>query len=238
MPHFTEEEDITLLREVRATPPFDVEHGKLAQRWEEIAERVSAATRRDIASRSLQDRFATMIKSFKRNEAPPRRASGVSEEASERDDLIEEYLSLKDTMRRATKKGPPGESSSLKDFATDQSSRRSVASEMGEEDKPLAIDTNVSKKELKSIKQSNFGSIFMEHLTVSKMTRDEVLVVMREQAQNEQRRLEFEIKKFEMDAERLERQQRIQEQKDEYMLGILASFSSQLGGKSTQGALH
>ena len=78
----------------------------------------------------------------------------------------------------------------------------------------------------------------MEHLSVSKMARDEVLVIMREQAQNEQRRLEFEIKKFEMDAERLERQQRIQEQKDEHILGLLASLSSQLGGKSTQGALH
>ena len=152
MPHFTEEEDVTLLREVRATPPFDVEHGKLAQRWEEIAERVSAATGRDIASRSLQDRLATMSKSFKRNEASSRRASGVSEEASEREDLIEEYLSLKDTMRRGVKKGPPGESSSFKNLLIDQSSRRSVTSEMEEGDGPLAIDTNVSKKGLKSIK--------------------------------------------------------------------------------------
>lgn len=101
MTQFTEEEDRMFLRELSSAPPFEVSYGMREERWKLIATRFSQAAGHTVTPRSLRDRLATLEKNFKRAEAASRRASGIAEEYSERDDLLEQYINLRETRRRA-----------------------------------------------------------------------------------------------------------------------------------------
>ena len=97
MKHFTEEHDLTILKEVLANPPFGVEHGKLGATWDSIAEKVSETIKRTVKPRSLKDRLGVLIKAFKQKEAASLAASGIFEAVAERDILLRECVDLMET---------------------------------------------------------------------------------------------------------------------------------------------
>ena len=77
----TEADDLALLDELLASPPFEAVHGRVKSVWEGITERVARTTNRPtLTYRLLQDRLNTLIYKFERDEAASARASGESEE--------------------------------------------------------------------------------------------------------------------------------------------------------------
>ena len=90
MKHFTEEHDLTILKEVLANPPFGVEHGKLGATWDSIAEKVSETIKRTVKPRSLKGPLSVLIKAFKQKESAFLAASGIFEAVAEKDILLRE----------------------------------------------------------------------------------------------------------------------------------------------------
>ena len=97
MKHFTEDHDLTILKEVLANPPFDVEHGKLGATWDSIAEKVSETIKRTVKPRSIKDHLGVLVKAFKHKESASLAASGIFEAVVERDILLRECVDLMET---------------------------------------------------------------------------------------------------------------------------------------------
>jgi hypothetical protein len=249
MKQFTNDEDVTLVKEVRATPPFEAEYGKVAVLWDEIAERFFALTNRKVKGRALMDRFLKLVKDYKERKEASRKVSGSGEDLSEKDLLIEEYVDLEATWKRQREKLSPTESSpSLKSLANSRLSLKSPSSDLGRVDRPDPIDASSFVKRTKNSKQAAMAESILEQTKTSRISSEERMLMIkknvkierqrlqieREKVDNETKRLEIESRRFEHDAQLRERQQKIQEEKDVSLINLLNSFASVIEKKLAQ----
>jgi hypothetical protein len=202
MTQFTEEEDRMFLRELSAAPPFEVSYGMRGERWKLIATRVSQAVGHTVTPRSLRDRLATLEKNFKRAEEVSRRASGIAEEYSERDDLLEQYINLKETNRRIGTVEAPEESSSLQNVVIAASSPNDALMTTDETESLYAVDTRVSRVR-RNPKQSVLMEAVANQLSVSRQASEERLEIAREEAKRHVERVRQEDRRLELEERRL-----------------------------------
>ena len=279
MRHFTIEEDTKILQEISAKPPFHVIHGQSKEAWEELAAKISESIGRTLTYRAVQDRFAILMKKFKKKEAVSRKESGVSEEVSAMDTLLQECLNAMEGPK-PTKK--TFKVSRRKDLALRRFSGNPESSELSDLEDPVATDT----RPLPTIKPPSITrrpkdpelpNFMMNYAASSRASNDERNNSEKSKARSEKKRtkiererFDFEIRRYEEDKQKAEleimrrheeekkktdferqkyedekekqredleirkRQQALQEQKDNAMIGILASITpllSQIAGK-------
>lgn len=228
MKHFTEEEDIVFLRELKTIPPFNVAHGQSRMIWENIAERVSKAINRPVNVRSLQDHLAGLIKKFKKNEAIFSGNSGISREASLRDTLLREYIELMKSPN-PVKTRYSLEIPSTQNPEPKRSREESESSEQSESEQSAA---EIEHPSLKRSKNELLMDLIAEQIATSRFSFEEEMTIKRAKLEFDRKRLEFERSKleFEMKKHNEEHEFRMKQfetqlRKDEAITTVLNSLN-------------
>lgn len=235
MKHFSEEEDILFLQELRAALPFDAEHGQLKITWEKITERVAKVIKRSLTSRSLQDRWNVLVKKFKKDEAVSLAASGISDEISQKDVLIRECFELMEAPKPAKAKSTP-DAPSVKHLALARLKDKQESNEHTESDSSV---TELKPLASKRSKDAVFMDLISEQVVTSRIAYEEKAAVkkakiMQEEAkleldraklEHEKAKMEFEIKKYNDELDLRKQQQKTQQQKDESMISLFTSMA-------------
>lgn len=192
-----------LLRELRAAPPFEVSYGMREERWRLIATRFSHAAGHTVTSRSLRDRLATLEKNFKRAEAASRRASGIAEEYSERDGLLEQYINLRETRRRAGMVRASEEPPPTQNVVINASSQNDALVATDETESLYAVDTRVSSRVMRNPRQSLFMDAVVNQVSMSRQASEERLEIAREEAKRHEKHLHHEDRRLDLEERRL-----------------------------------
>ncbi|KAG9401453.1 hypothetical protein AC1031_009317 [Aphanomyces cochlioides] len=105
--NFSEEEDIMILRQVLAEPPFQQGYGKVMGAWDKVAQTLSLSPdfpRDEISGKTAQNGFNFLISAGRKHNAESAKMSGIDEEESELHLLLDELIMLVDD-NEASKKG-------------------------------------------------------------------------------------------------------------------------------------
>jgi hypothetical protein len=178
MKHFTEADDIVLLKELLATPPCQVDHGEAKVLWGRVAGKVSQVIGREVTSRALQDRFTALAKKAKKDDTTSLAASGISEELSERNRLVLEYLELAD-LPKPVKARPSLEGLSVKDLALKRLKEKSELSETNGSEQGSMEPRPLPPKRGKEAK---FLEALSEQVAASRISLEEDVEVKKSQA--------------------------------------------------------
>ncbi|ETW05663.1 hypothetical protein H310_03385 [Aphanomyces invadans] len=106
--NFSKEEDVLLLRQVASEMPFLARHGLIMDKWTAVAHALASSDefgRPDFDGKKASNRFSALIEAHKKKKNEFARASGVAEDMTEKDalmdDLIAAYDDAKEEARRA-----------------------------------------------------------------------------------------------------------------------------------------
>lgn len=93
---FNDRVDTMLLQQVIGCHVFEAEFGEMQKKWEDVANSFKVCNIR-MSWICARDRTKLLLKDFSKKDRGKRLASGVEEEISEKDKLLQEILSLKQT---------------------------------------------------------------------------------------------------------------------------------------------
>ena len=231
MKHFTEEHDLTILKEVLANPPFDIEHGKLGATWDSIAEKVSETIKRTVKPRSLKDRLGVLIKTFKQKEAASSAASGISEVVSEKDILLRECVDLMEAPKFAKPKVPTQECDS-RELGLKRLREKSEPSECNDSEQS-AMETKEAKSHAgkRNNNSTRLADVLGEYVASTNLASEEKLSLKKSELDLERMKLEFEQEKFRKEIELRARQQQAdlesqkrRDEKEKVMMDLFLTF--------------
>uniref|UniRef100_H3GPU9 Myb-like domain-containing protein n=1 Tax=Phytophthora ramorum TaxID=164328 RepID=H3GPU9_PHYRM len=97
--NYSEEDDVALLRQVLLDRPFDKPRGKVMQHWDSLAATLVASsgfTRSKLSGKNSQSRINQLVRTHRETMKKAALLSGVSEEITERDQLLDELVELLD----------------------------------------------------------------------------------------------------------------------------------------------
>uniref|UniRef100_H3GGE3 Myb-like domain-containing protein n=2 Tax=Phytophthora ramorum TaxID=164328 RepID=H3GGE3_PHYRM len=97
--NYSEEDDVALLRQVLLDRPFDKPRGKVMQRWDSLAATLVASpgfTHSKFSGKNAQSRMNQLVQTHRETMKKAALLSGVSEEITERDQLLNELVVLLD----------------------------------------------------------------------------------------------------------------------------------------------
>ena len=110
---FALKDDLNLLKQVLADPPFCAKHGGTQQKWEDIQTKLNP----DVTWRTIRDRFTLLVKQFKTATSENLKKSGTEEEFTEKEVLLQEIVDLmreSETQKDSAKNGVELRENSLK----------------------------------------------------------------------------------------------------------------------------
>ena len=188
MKHFNEVEDVVFLKELLATPPCHADHGQVKRVWDNISEKVSRCIKREVSPRTLQDRWNYLDKMFAKQDSDFLKASGISEDVTERQVLVREYHELLQVPKPAKSKTPL-EPCSIKEDALKRYKDKLETSEQNESDSVGATETRLLPA--KRNKQTAFLDILSEQTAASRMTLEEDAIRQRANARLEEEKLQY-----------------------------------------------
>lgn len=200
MKHFTEDNDVVFLQELRGTPPFDVEHGQLKTIWEKITEGVAKAINRPLTSRSLQDRLNVLVSKFKKDEAASLAASGISEEISQKDVLIRECIELMEVSKPLKVKNTP-ETPSVKHLALARLKDKQEPNESTDSESSV---TELKPVAIKRSKDAVFMNLISEQVATSRTSYEEKAIIKKAKLMHEEAKLELDRAKLEHEKAKME----------------------------------
>ncbi|RQM31369.1 hypothetical protein B5M09_007330 [Aphanomyces astaci] len=100
--NYTDKEDVMLLRQVSLELPFLARRGIIMEKWTAVARALVASdefTRTDLDAKKANNRFNLLIDSHRKHNKDSERASGVSEEVSEKVLLLDDLLAVVDDAK-------------------------------------------------------------------------------------------------------------------------------------------
>ncbi|ETV71278.1 hypothetical protein H257_13416 [Aphanomyces astaci] len=100
--NYTDEEYLMLLRQVSLELPFLARRGLIMDKWTAVARALVASdefTRTDLDAKKANNRFNALIDSHRKHNKYSERASGVSEEVSEKVLLLDDLLAVFDDAK-------------------------------------------------------------------------------------------------------------------------------------------
>ncbi|KAL4109429.1 hypothetical protein PRIC1_001129 [Phytophthora ramorum] len=97
--NYSEEDDVALLSQVLLDHPFDKSRGKVMQHWDRLAAILVVSpgvTRSKLSGKNAQSRMNQLVQTHRETVKKVALLSGVSEEITERDHLLDELVELLD----------------------------------------------------------------------------------------------------------------------------------------------
>uniref|UniRef100_H3GFQ0 Uncharacterized protein n=1 Tax=Phytophthora ramorum TaxID=164328 RepID=H3GFQ0_PHYRM len=97
--NYSEEDDVALLSQVLLDHPFDKSRGKVMQHWDSLAAILVVSpgvTRSKLSGKNAQSRMNQLVQTHRETVKKVALLSGVSEEITERDHLLDELVELLD----------------------------------------------------------------------------------------------------------------------------------------------
>ncbi|XP_052090746.1 putative uncharacterized protein DDB_G0271982 [Mytilus californianus] len=194
---FSVADDIKLLREVTLDNPF-----RNKGKWIEIGEKLSTTTFL-IDGRRARERTNLLITQFKKDNRENLKKSGINEEYSERESLLEEVIGLMEEEER--KKDADKEKTASLEKASLDIRKRALETLTPTKD----CDAEEAIRPKKSKSSNNILSYLQEKKEVEMEIRKEEMEMKKQQ-------LQFEREKFEL--EKNERRQRMDIERQEKMM--------------------
>ncbi|KAE9333419.1 hypothetical protein PF008_g14458, partial [Phytophthora fragariae] len=130
--NFSEGDDLLLLKQAVAVKPYKEKHGKVVAQWEGVAASlVSSAefSRANLGGKTAQNRFNLLVDSARKKMKVAKRASGVEEAYTEKDQLLDDIIAEINDFQHA------------KTLAKDVAATKALANEKaGEVVRQLAVE--------------------------------------------------------------------------------------------------
>ncbi|KAG9402459.1 hypothetical protein AC1031_007072 [Aphanomyces cochlioides] len=102
--NYTEEEDVMLSRQVALEMPFQARRGLVMERWGAVASALmtcDAFRRREIDAKKACNRFLLLVEAHRKYNKESERASGISEDLSEKTLLLDDLVAAYDDAKSA-----------------------------------------------------------------------------------------------------------------------------------------
>ncbi|RLO11470.1 hypothetical protein DYB28_000912 [Aphanomyces astaci] len=103
---WTFDEDIVLLRQVSADLPFEASHGTIGSNWESVARTLTSCSTfgRNVNGKKCQNRFNILLDEHKILRQEAMKASGASEDETEKTQLLDDLLlRMQETEEKSVK---------------------------------------------------------------------------------------------------------------------------------------
>ncbi|XP_056009994.1 uncharacterized protein LOC130051676 [Ostrea edulis] len=195
---FKPEDDLRLLREVVGSNPL-----RNKNKWAEIAEPLSTSTF-ILDSRRVRERTNLLIEQHKRETREHLKRSGVDEDVSEKTNLLDDVIELKNEEEREKK---------------EEKEKKDRSENLGKEIRKRALECLTPKKndecDLPVLKKKNSQTYLVDYLK----EKSENEISMRK-SEMEVRKEELKLEKAKFEMEREERMQRMEIEKQEKLAFI------------------
>lgn len=179
MVHFSNDDDVAILREARVRLPFKVQHGQKSDIWGKMAHGVSLAIGRTVKPKSVRARLDGLERIFATMQSVARDAPNISGPLTEKETLLKEYFSKKQTYEEGGDERPVEEASASTPLATLSGGRSSSREVMGVE------ASTPTRRGVKKPKQAPISEAIMEQVSVERLAREEQLEAVKAMLQME-----------------------------------------------------
>ncbi|KAE9025200.1 hypothetical protein PR003_g11700 [Phytophthora rubi] len=101
--NYSEEDDVSLLRQVLLDRPFAKPRGKVMQHWDSLAATLvvsPAFSRSKLSGKNAQSRMNQLVQTHRETMKEAELLSGVAEDVTERDQLLDELVELLDDAKQ------------------------------------------------------------------------------------------------------------------------------------------
>ncbi|ETV65983.1 hypothetical protein H257_17402 [Aphanomyces astaci] len=104
--NWSQEDDLTLLKQVTADTPFAAEKGQLRKAWQGLAETLMSCENfgRVVDGKKVQNRFQALVDEHRKFDATSARLSGSDQEEKEKHMLLDDIITLLDDVKAEQQK--------------------------------------------------------------------------------------------------------------------------------------
>lgn len=151
--NWSDDDDLTLLRQVSADTPFTAGHGRVMDAWDRVASTISSIhgfTRAKLDGKKAQNRFMSLLDKHSNDEKTSARASGVSEAYGEKRELLDNLASLvADHKQEEAVKTEAGKKKKEDDIAAGARARDAAMQSLGKRKKDKGSERPSPEKKTK-----------------------------------------------------------------------------------------
>ncbi|KAE8885311.1 hypothetical protein PF005_g26092 [Phytophthora fragariae] len=213
--NYSEEDDVALLRQVLLDRPFAKPRGKVMQHWDSLAATLVASpafSRSKLSGKNAQSRMSQLVQTHRETMKEAELLSGVSEDVTERDQLLDELVELIDDAKQ------------------EQECKKQQEQKKRERDEAASLVAR--RVEMERLEQSSAadedGSPPKKHVRLAQLTMAMVEMKERDIAARKEERAEERLDRAREGAEDRLEQARLRAEENERMVKLLDVFTQRM----------